>query len=67
MGSIMYLIHLLQALYNDLEVSIMWNKERRGPFPTGKKEFTIFLHMFKFYTEQIMRESEIEHIMGYNI
>ena len=64
-----HLISLIASLYQDQKATIRWNNENCAPFniQKGVRQGCILSpHLFNIYTEQIMREADIDG-MGINI
>ena len=64
-----HLISLIASLYEDQKATIRWNNEKCEPFniQKGVRQGCILSpHLFNVYTEQIMREADIDG-MGLNI
>ena len=64
-----HLIALVASLYQDQKATIRWNNENCEPFniKKGVRQGCILSpHLFNIYTEQIMRDADIED-MGINI
>ena len=62
MGFPMHSRRLIQALYTDQEAKIRWNGSHTDPFKIGKgvrQGCIISPHLFSTYTEQLMRESNV--------
>ena len=64
MGFPTHLVKLIQALYNNQEAIIRWNRDHTEPFKIckGVRQGCILSpHLFSCYTEKIMRDSETEN------
>ena len=64
MGFPPHLVTLMQSLYADQEAKIRWNGKHTDYFNIGKgvrQGCILSPHLFSMYTEQIMREANIEH------
>ena len=62
MGFPMHIVRLIQALYTDHEAKIRWNGSHTDSFKIGKgvsQGCFLSPHLFSTYTEQIMRESNV--------
>ena len=62
MGFPMHIVRLIQALYTDQEANIRWNGSHTDSFKIGKgvrQGCILSPQLFSTYTEQIMRESNV--------
>ena len=62
MGFPMHIVRLIQALYTDQGAKIRWNGSHTDSFKIGKgvrQGCILSPHLFSTYTEQIMRESNV--------
>ena len=69
MGFPTHLVSLIAALYDNQKATIRWNGEHCDFFKIGKgvrQGCILSPHLFNIYTEQVMREAEIED-MGIRI
>ena len=69
MGFPTHLVSLIAALYDNQKATIRWNGEHCDFFKIGKgvrQGCILSPHLFNVYTEQVMREAEIED-MGIRI
>lgn len=63
MGFPSHLVSLLRSLYTDQQATIRWNNDHSAPFEIKKgvrQGCILSPHLFSIYTEQIMREADIE-------
>ena len=64
MGFPKHLVRLIQALYENQQAIIRWNKDHTDPFQIGKgvrQGCILSPHLFSCYTEKIMRDAEVEN------
>lgn len=63
MGFPLHLIALIQSLYRDQSANIRWNSDHSEPFSIEKgvrQGCILSPHLFSAYTEQIMRDSNMD-------